>query len=72
MTPELLTPVLQYGALGFCVIALVFYRLMRKFKKERPKNKREFLDHNIVELAIVGMYFALVSPKWITFWLDLF
>ena len=71
MTLEMLTTLLPYVALLFCVSALVFYRLMRRFKKERPKNKREFLDHNIVELSIVGMYFALVAPKWITFWLDL-
>ena len=71
MTPEMLTTLLPYVALLFCVSALVFYRLKRKLRKEKPRNKWEFIEYCVVELGIVGMYFALVAPKWITFWIDL-
>lgn len=79
MTIEMLTlvlsylpEVLAYIALFFCVTKLIRYRLKRKFKKERPKNRREFMDHNIVELEVFAMYVGLVTPQWITFWIQVF
>ncbi len=37
------------------VVALVFYRLKRKFKKEPIKTWKAWLDRNIVELGLVSV-----------------
>lgn len=41
---------------------LSHYRLNKKFKKEHKKGFWNFLETNVVELAIVGMFISLVAP----------
>ena len=37
------------------LLALVFYRLKRRFKKEPIKTWKAWLDHNIVELGLISV-----------------
>lgn len=53
-----------FASLLFCAALLVYYRLNKKFKKERAKNWREFAEANIVEIIIAVMYIALAAPDW--------
>lgn len=48
----------------FSARLLVHYRLERKFSKERKKGFWNFLEFNIVEVAIVIMFSAIVVPDW--------
>jgi len=39
------------------VVVLAVYRVFKKFKREAHKNKWDWIDRNIVELAVIGLLF---------------
>lgn len=61
---KLTAMLLPYAALAFCTGLLVFYRLKRRFGKDRNEGKIAFLDHNLVELLIAAMFIAVAAPDW--------
>ncbi len=57
-------------ALFYCVWMLVRYRLKRKFKKDAPKGRFQWLSENTVEIFIFLMFVAVAVPNWGTLLFD--
>ena len=51
-------------ALFYCVWMLVRYRLKRRFKKDSPKGRLQWLQENTVEIFIFLMFVAIAAPDW--------
>ena len=51
----------------FGIMALIFYRLLRRFKKEKIKTWKDWLERNIVEIGLI----SVITPSTIRMVVDL-
>ena len=49
------TQSLSFALTVFTMILLVVYRIFKKFKRESTLTKLEFIERNLVELALIAM-----------------
>ncbi len=58
---NIITPLI---ALFFCGGMMAWYRINRKFSKDRVTTKLGWFDHSIIEIFLMIMFLALAAPNW--------